>query len=199
MNKRIIFTFCAVFLYVSAIAQLEKGRILAGGSSGLSFNNYKSTYNGTNVYETKTTRFSFSPRAGYFVTDAIAVGAALNFSASSTKYDDDDKYNGTSISFTPFVRYYLPQRLFGQFELGVGTSKDKWTYVDDDDEEYKYKSFVWSLGVGYAYFLNDNVAIEPMVSYNATTYTDKDDTKDKDKYGYIMLQIGFNIYLDFKK
>lgn len=199
MNKRIIFTFSALLLYFGAAAQIEQGRFLAGGSVGLSFQNYKSVYDGNTNDETKTTRFSLSPRAGYFVTDAIAVGAGLNLSLSSSKYDDDDKYNGTSISFTPFVRYYLPQRLFGQFELGLGSSKDKWTYVDDDDEEYKYKYFFWSLGVGYAYFLNDNVAIEPMVTYNASTYTDRDDTNYKEKYGSIMLQLGFNIYLDFKK
>ena len=199
MNKRIIVTFSALLLYVGAVAQIEQGRFLAGGSVGLSFRNYKSVYNGTTTYETKTTSFSLAPRAGYLVTDDIAVGAGLAFSASSTKYDDDDKYNGTSISFTPFVRYYLPQRLFGQFELGLGSSKDKWTYVDDNDEEYKYKYFFWSLGVGYAYFLNNNVAIEPMISYNASTYTDRDDTKDKDKYGTIWIQLGFSIYLDFKK
>lgn len=197
--KRIIFTFSTLLICVGAVAQIEQGRFLASGSVGLSFRNYKSVYDGTTTYETRTTSFSLTPRAGYFVTDAIAVGAGLAFSASSTKYDDDDKYNGASISLTPFVRYYLPQRLFGQFELGLGSSKDKWTYVDDEDEEYKYKYFFWSLGVGYAYFLNNNVAIEPMISYNAATYTDRDDTKDKDKYGTIWLQLGFSIYLDFKK
>jgi hypothetical protein len=52
--------------------------------------------------------------------------------------------------------------------------------------------------VGYAYFLNNNVAIEPLVSYNKITYTDRDNTELKDKYGNILLQIGFSIYLDFK-
>ncbi len=199
MNKRIFFVVSVVLLSFGAVAQIEKGRILADGSLGISFQNYKSVYDGSTTSEQKTTSFSLSPQAGYFITDAIVVGAGLSLGASSTKYDDDDKYNGTSIFFTPFVRYYFPQRLFGQFEIGVGSSKDKWTYVNDDDEEYKYKSFFWSLGVGYAYFLNDNVAIEPIVSYNATTYTDRDDTKEKDKYGTIMLRVGFSIYLDFKK
>lgn len=198
MNKRITFTFSALLLYFGAVAQIEQGRFLASGSLGFSVRNYKSVFDGNTSDETKSTSFSLTPRAGYFVTDAIAVGAGLNLSMSSTKYDDDDKYNGTSISFTPFVRYYLPQRLFGQFEIGFGSSKDKWTYVDDDDEVYKYKSFNWSLGVGYAYFLNNNVAIEPLVSYNAISYTDRDETDYKDKYGSIMLQIGFSIYLDFE-
>jgi outer membrane autotransporter protein len=198
MKKSIFFTFLVLFVCIEAGAQIEKGRVLAGGSIGFSFQNYKSVFDGTTTDETKTTSFSLSPRAGYFITDAIAVGAGLNLSLSSSKYDDDDKYNGSSIFFSPFVRYYLPQRLFGQFEIGIGSSKDKWTYVNDDDEEYKYKSFFWSLGVGYAYFLNDNVSVEPMVSYNAATYTDRDNTDDKDKYGNIMLQIGFNIYLDFE-
>jgi outer membrane autotransporter protein len=198
MSKKLIPTFFMVFFCVAVTAQIEKGRILAGGSLGLSFRNYRSVADGTTTYEQKNTSFSLTPRAGYFITNAIVVGAGLGLSASSTKYEDDDKYLSTAISFTPFVRYYLPQRVFGQFEIGLGSSKDKYTYVNDDNEEYKYKSFSWSLGVGYAYFLNNNVAIEPLVSYYAITYTDKDNTELKDKYGNIMLQIGFSIYLDFK-
>jgi len=196
MNKRIIVTFSALLLYVGAVAQIEQGRCLAGGSVGFSFQNYKAVDNGITTSERKTPSFSLTPKAGYFVTDAIAVGAGLSLAASSTKYGDDDKYNSTSIFFTPFVRYYLPQRFFGQLELGLGSSKNKWNYVNEEDEEFKYKSFFWSLGVGYAYFLNNNVAIEPMLSYNSTTRTERDDTSDKDKYGLIMLQIGFSIYLD---
>lgn len=198
MMKKLSVTLCVALLCLNATAQIEKGRFLAGGSLGLSFQNYKSQFDGNTTDETKSTSFSLSPRAGYFLTDAIAAGAGLNLSLSSSKYDDDDKYNGTSIFFTPFVRYYLPQGLFGQFEIGIGSSKDKWTYVNDDDEVYKYKSFFWSLGVGYAYFLNDNVAIEPMVSYNSRTYTDRDEPDYKEKYGTIMLQVGFSIYLDLK-
>jgi outer membrane protein len=200
MNKRKIFTLTALLLFLCSgvVAQIEKGKILASGSLGLTFRNYKSVYDGNSSDETKNTNFSLTPRAGYFITDAIAVGAGLNFSTSSTKFDDDDKNASTEFSFTPFVRYYLPQGLFGQFEIGLGSSKDKWTYANDDVEEYKYKTFIWSLGAGYPYFLNDNVAIEPMVSYYATTYTDRDDTNYKDKYGYLMVQIGFSIYLDFK-
>lgn len=202
MNKRIIVTVSALLLCVGAVAQIEQGRFLAGGSVGFSVQNYKAVYNGQTTYDSKTTAFSLSPRAGYFVTDAIVVGAGLSLSTSSTKYcecSDTEKYSSASISFSPFARYYLPQRLFGQLELGLGSSKRKWIYDDTDNEESKSKFFVWSLGVGYAYFLNNNVAIEPLVSYNATTYTNRDDTKDKDKYGNIMLQLGFSIYLDFKK
>jgi outer membrane protein len=186
------------FMHAGAAAQIEQGRILASGSVGLSFQNYKAVYDGNTDSERKSTNFYLSPRAGYFITDAIAVGAGIDLSLSASKYDDDEKYNGTSIFFSPFVRYYFPQKFFGQFELGIGSSKDKWTYPNEPDDEYKSKSFLWSLGAGYAYFLNDHVAIEPMISYNSITYTDRDDTKEKDKYGNFMLQVAFSIYLDFK-
>lgn len=199
MNKRMFFSFSVFFfIYASATAQIEKGRILASGSVGLSFQKYKEVYDGNTDSERNSTNFYLSPRAGYFITDAIAVGAGIDLSLSTTKFDDDEKYNGTSIFFSPFVRYYFPQKFFGQFEFGIGSSKDKWSYPNEPDDEYKAKSFLWSLGVGYAYFLNDHVAVEPMISYTSTTYTDRDDTKEKDKYGNFMLQVGFSIYLDYK-
>jgi hypothetical protein len=36
-----------------------------------------------------------------------------------------------------------------------------------------------------------------MISYSAATYTENENTSFKDKYGDLMLQIGFNIYLDW--
>lgn len=126
------------------------------------------------------------------------VGAGLSFSSATTKFDDDDEYKSSTFSFVPFARYYLPQGLFGHVELGPGSSKNKWVYDDGGGDEYKYKSFTWSVGAGYAYFLNDHVAVEPMVSYQATTYSSNEDTDLKDKYGVITFQIGFSIFLDSK-
>lgn len=191
-----ILTCTALSIFIGAAAQIEQGRILASGSLGISHENFKAIYDGNTEFELKTTTFSLSPRVGYFFTDAIAAGVGISLSSSTMKYDDDDKYNYTSTYFTPFVRYYLPQRLFGQFEIGLGGTKNKWTYEDGDNDESKYSSFTWSLGAGYAYFLNNYVAIESIISYTSLNYTHRDDTKEKERYGTIMLQIGLSIYLD---
>jgi hypothetical protein len=196
--RTVVVACYALFLCFYAEAQIERGKILASGSLGFSAQNYKEVYDGTTEGETKRTNLWFSPKGGYFITDAIVVGAGISISSATTKFDDDDKYKSTSISFVPFARYYLPQGLFGHLEFGPGNSKDKWLYDDGDEEEYKYTSFTWSVGAGYAYFLNDHVAVEPMVSYQATTYSFQEDTDLKDKYGTITFQISFSIFLDSK-
>jgi outer membrane protein len=196
MNKKIVFTFVALFLCFSATAQIEKGKILASGSLGFASSKYKEVDNGTTDYESNSTYFWFMPKGGYFITNAIVVGVGLNLSTGSTKFEDDDKFISSTLAFTSFARYYLPQGYFGQFEFGPGSTSETWKSSGSEDSKDKYKSFLWSLGVGYAFFLNDHVSVEPMVSYSSTTYTDTDNTSYKEKNGAILFQIGFNIYLD---
>lgn len=196
MNKKLIFAFVALFLCLSATAQIEKGKILASGSLGIASSKYIEVDNGTTDFESNTTYFWFMPRGGYFITDEIVVGVGLNLSTRSTKFEDDDKSISSTTAFTPFARYYLPQGYFGHFEIGPGSSSETWKSSGNDDSKHKYNSFLWSLGVGYAFFLNDHVAVEPMVSYMSTTYTDKDNTSYKEKNNVISFQVGFTIYLD---
>jgi outer membrane protein len=196
MNKTIIFVFVALFLCLSATAQIEKGNILASGSLGFASSKYKEVDNGTTDYESNSTYFWFMPKGGYFITDAIVVGVGLNLSTGSTKYEDDDKFISSTTAFTPFARYYLPQGYFGHIEFGPGSTSETWKSSGSEDSKEKYNSFLWTLGVGYAFFLNDHVSVEPMVSYASTTYSDKDNTNYKEKNGVIMIQVGFSIYLD---
>jgi hypothetical protein len=196
MNKNLIFTCISIVVCFGASAQIEKGKVLAGGSVGLSTSKDKVIFDGNTTDESNTTNLWVMPRAGYFITDALAVGTGISLSTSSTKYDDDDVYTSSSISLTPFVRYYLPEGFYGQIELGLGSETDKWKPSDDDDETDKYQLFVWSIGAGYAYFLNDNVSVEPLISYTINSYTDNDNADYKYKYGTLLFQIGFNIYLD---
>ena len=196
MTKKIILVLGTLFIFFAAEGQIEKGRILASGSLGFSFSNYRDVEDG--VTESSRNYYSLwlSPRGGIFITDAILVGTAIGLSTGVTKYDDDDKYTSSSISFTPFVRYYLPQKFFGQLELGPGINTDKWDFAGGGDDKDKYGIFVWSIAAGYAHFLNNNVSVEPMISFNSTIYTDRNNTNQKDKYGDLGFQIGFSIYLD---
>lgn len=196
MNIRLILLGAALCTSLVATAQIEKGKILASGSLGFNFSNYRDIENGVTESDSKSTSFWLEPRGGIFITDALMVGTAIELSAGMTKYDDGDKYSYSSVSFTPFVRYYLPQMFFIQLELGPGISTDKWDYDSGTDDKDKYSLLVWSIGAGYAYFLNDNVSVEPIISYSSTNYTDRNNTNQKDKYGTLGFQVGLSIYLD---
>ena len=92
------------------------------------------------------------------------------------------------------VRYYLPQNIFFHGEFGLGSSKSK---NEPNNAESKSSVFSWGVATGYALFLNNNVAIEPMLGYGATSYKDKD-TKDKDINNGFFIQVGFQVYLGDK-
>jgi hypothetical protein len=199
MKRKTLLALATLFIFLTAEAQIEKGKVFASGSLGFNFSTYRDTEDGVTESETKSTDFSLTPRGGIFITDAILVGAGIGLSTGMTKYDDDDKYSYSSISFTPFIRYYLLQKFFGQLELGPGLSTDKWSYSGYEDDKDKYSMFLWSIGAGYAHFLNNNVSVEPIITYTSTSYTDRNNTNQKDKYGVLGFQIGLSIYLDCQK
>jgi hypothetical protein len=196
MTKKIIFISASLLISFVAQAQIERGKIFASGSLGFSFSNYRNIDDGVTESKSRSADLWLSPRGGIFITDAILVGSGIGFSLGTTKYDDDDKYTYSSISFTPFVRYYLPQLFFGYLELGPGFSTDKWDFSSGGDDKDRYSFLVWEIGVGYSYFLNDYVAVEPIIYFGSTNYTDRDNTNQKDKYGDLGFQVAFSIYLD---
>ena len=100
----------------------------------------------------------------------------------------------TSFIIGPMTRIYHSTGLFGELSVGFGIQKDKFTGygpVYDD----KYNQFAWALGGGYAIFLNDNVALEPMIRYSFDHIKDDVAPNDKTKTGAFEIMIGFNIYL----
>jgi hypothetical protein len=178
---------------VGAYAQFEQGRMLVGGT--VEFNAVVSKYksDGTTVTNGRQTSFSLAPQFGYFVIDNLAVGAALDLGLSKYKSEDGDyESTSTSIEFQPMVRYYLPQGIFFQGQFGFGTGKDKVDNGNTDDDKYNITS--WGLSAGYAYFLADNVAIEPQLGYGGTGYKDKD-SSGKSIVNGLFIRVGLQVYL----
>lgn len=190
----LVIAMCAT---LGAYAQYNQGRMLVGGSLGFSAQTQKTKFDGNSQTDGKWTSFSLEPQFGYFVIDNLAVGASLDLGLSkwNDQDDSDNDYSSTSIEFTPTVRYYLPQNIFFQGQVGFGTSKDK--YGSGNVDEDKYSNLSWALAVGYAYFLNDNVAVEPMVGYGSTAQKNKDtDVKYVDNG--LFLRVGLQVYLGNK-
>lgn len=192
--KKITILVFAIFATFGAYAQYNQGRMLVGGSLGFSTQTEKTKYDGNTQTDGKWTSFSFEPQFGYFIIDNLAVGASLDFGLSKWKdeNDSDDDYSSTSIEFTPTVRYYLPQNIFFQGQVGFGTGKDK--YGSGSVDEEKFSTFSFALGAGYAHFLTDNVAIEPMIGYGSYQAKDKD-TDVKDINNGLFLRVGLQVYL----
>ena len=89
--------------------------------------------------------FIINPMLGYFFADNAALGASISYSSIS-KFDAFD--------IGPFARYYLNFGLFGHTGLNF-------THIKDAEKE---NNFDFLIGAGYAAFLADNVALEPLVT-----------------------------------
>lgn len=168
--KKIILSVAAVFAFGFANAQEEvkeakgfgfaKGNIIVEGNLG-----FGSTKNDDGVdTEVKTNSFSFNPKAGYFVTDKLAVGVELGVGSGKEETtvagvgSTEEKTN--SFSGGVFARYYfldLGQRFKTYTEAGLGFGSQKWE--QDGTELQKDTNFGLGIDLGINYFVTENFAI----------------------------------------
>ncbi len=177
--KKTLLTLCAVALGAGAFAQTEKGHIVLGGSSNLGFTSGKQD----NDADDATTNFGLNVAGGYFIMDNLAVGLLIGFESEKT---GDVSASGFGIG--PVVRYYLPMKVFGQLSYQFGSQK-----TDTGDFDFTYTTGDLGIGVGYAAFVNDHVAIEPMIAYHMTSA--KPEEGDSVNGGSFGLNVGISVYL----
>lgn len=163
--KKLLLTLTAVAgLTMASNAQefgFGKGNFLVEGNFNSSNTNDKNT-------KEKTATFNFNPKAGYFVTDKIAVGLDLGFGQNKeTTYDNNDvKTIDTEKAFGigAFGRYYFLEvgsRFKTYTEVGVGYANTTGeTKVGTDTNDLpKVNGFGANAGIGANYFLTDKIAI----------------------------------------
>ncbi|MEJ5054080.1 hypothetical protein [Sphingobacterium sp. MYb382] len=137
-------------------------------------------------FEGKAFNVAVQPRAGYFVSDGIAVGAQANLGLIAVK-DYDNVWN---YGIAPFVRYYFPEgssstgRFFGQGDIGIAGSSAG-----------KSVSLALGANVGYAHFITQTVALEVTAGYNYT----KANVNLGEKSSGLGVGLGFQIYLPGKR
>ena len=194
--KKTLLVVAALFTVGLVNAQTEKGNMIVGGDVSLDFATNKAESNGTTVDVGKTTEIEFSPQFGYFVMDRLAIGAELTYQSETFKPDGgggDDKFS--LVGLGPFVKYYLENGIFGQLNAGFGSGKFETTNGQGATQETKYSASTWRLGVGYAAFLNEHIAVEPMLSYGSDVLKNKDtDVKSIDNS--FRISVGFTIFLN---
>jgi hypothetical protein len=187
MKNLFLITIVVLFVSTSAFAQIEtvpqtssavgavpiqEGTWMIGGSLGsLGYS-----------FEGKSFNINVNPRAGYFVSDGIAVGASLNGGLTTAKNADDIWTYGIA----PFVRYYIPEgssstgRFFGQGEIGIAGSS-----IGSDVD------LAFGIGAGYAHFVTQSVALEAVIGYNYSKAT----TANASVHSGLGFNLGFQIYL----
>lgn len=152
-------------------APIQQGNWIVGGSIGsLGYG-----------FETEVFNVTLAPKAGYFVSDGIAIGLGLPISFATNKGGD----NYFSYGVTPFARYYFPEgssstgRFFGEVNAGVSGNNG------GDDV-----AFAFGANLGYAHFVTNSVALEVTAGYNKSGGASSVNAQSG-----LGVAVGFQIYL----
>ena len=187
--KKVLLTAVAVFSLTFVNAQEEKetkgfgfsqGNIMLEGNLGFSSNKETNSDSTGDIDETKTSSFNFNPKAGYFVTDKIAVGVELMMGSGKTEMTVFGPPNVTSETTNNsfgagvFARYYfleLGERFKTYAEAGLGFGSAKWEA--NGVETQKDSNFGLGFDLGMNYFVTEKMAINfglaNVLGFNSTT------------------------------
>jgi hypothetical protein len=197
--KKILLTLLVFVTFYAAFGQFVKqGAMMAGGTVSFVSSTDKNKTGGVTVTNGTSTIFSLAPNFGYFLANNLALGTALqlSFGKSDPGNPNYGRSNFTAISLVPFVRYYLNMGIFFQGEFGVGSVRSKSTILGNANTIEKISSSSWSIATGYTIFINENVAIEPMLDYGNSMSRSKSSTIErKSIHPSLVLKLGLQIYL----
>ncbi len=206
MKKVILFTVAFVWIQCSQISAqseyrtaLQKGSLLVGGSMDINLGNAKYEYSSQTDKHTLNS-INFNPSIGFFASHGFAVGLSLDLVSEKEKYSDTYNLEGKRTEYLvgPFMRVYTRGGVFFSGNYLLGKSISEYKYSGDSNKETS-KTSKWKLGIGYAAFLNEHVALEPSLSYQA--YASKEDDGDSNftyRTGQVVIGLGLSIYLRAK-
>jgi opacity protein-like surface antigen len=177
MKKLLLSAAIAVFAMSNINAQdggqTSKGKILIEANTG---NEMLGT---TGIYFTSqdgNSDYNVGLDGGYFIMDDLALKVGLGFGGSSADGGD----SASAFSYRLGAKYYVNSMIPVTLDL-TGASGD---LVEEAGE-----TPMWlGVGAGYAWFLGDNVSIEPGIRYNHSL---NEDFTDK---GRLQINVGFALY-----
>jgi len=189
--------FLAAVLVLSAFtlqAQVGQGKFLAGGSFSLDFGTERNTFQNNNTTVTTERSYReiiFNPRIGYFLTENLALGLGFDISSRSSERANGNVENDfTSTGVGVFARYYFPANIFGEGYIGYLSQR-----AGAGNGQENYTGLGYSVGVGYAYFLSNSVALEPMVKFAGYSTSWTEDERFKRSRAGVIFGIGLQVYL----
>lgn len=193
MKKLLLITPLLFVLTSSSFAQPQKGSWLVGASianGGAAVQpNINSVFN-----------FNISPKAGYFLSNRLALGTGINFGIGGSATTKQFAFN---YGASPFLRYYFAKKegmqvnkayLFTEVSAGYNGTNYREGIAGG---RYTSNMLQAGAGLGLAYFIAPNVSIEGLFKMNYATGVNRINTN----VGQFRPSIGFGfqIYLRSKK
>jgi outer membrane protein len=152
-------------------------QFFVGGNIGLHTTGGTNTTGTTSTDRPSSLSFNFSPKAGYFFSDKLAVGAAIDVSVAvnTTPGTQETVSSSLGFGFSPFLRYYAVKfnkfYVFGQGTIGLSLSNSstKVGSVTTDGPQVTGLSF--GITPGLAYDLSDKISLETSLNFLNLGYT----------------------------
>lgn len=196
--KNYLLTVILPVIFSSIIsAQFNTGSKMVGASTSLDLGFSSQKYTDSDE-ATKYTTIDINPRVAYFIMNGFAVGGDVGYYLLRSKYGDSDPYTNTEFRIGPFARYYYksvgPVRTFGEVKLGGGTSATRYFVVGEKNTD-RHNILYAGAGVGAAFFLADNFALEALLGYTYDHLKNPDTDEKQNSHG-IMLSFGFSFYFN---
>ncbi len=183
MTRNILFVFALLCLGTfSAAAQTDRGGVMAGGSVNYKF----PTRDEDNI---RRSNFTGTPNIGFFVADNVVLGFGVPITSSRAQNDRDRVViRNSSFAFAPFGRYYFGAaniKPFLEARFGYQWFKYQESGPGGVTESTDNALFV-GMGGGIAFFLNEHVALEPKLTFDAYS---RNNTSSS-----INFNLGFQVY-----
>ena len=137
--------------------QVSRGWFLIEANTGNSTGVVSTMISSTNFGFTKqdnSTRFSYGLDGGYCIMDNLALKAGLGYYSSKINFSDSSVFKYSAISYRLGAKYYVMSKIPVTLDITVAST--------EEDELPMWLG----IGAGYAFFLGDNVSIEPGLRYN---------------------------------
>jgi hypothetical protein len=208
MKRFLLVLLISNFIVNFSFGQIEKpitkGHLLLGGSLAIDFEKMKEYdqsggSSSQTIYYTDGITFTTDLYSGYFILNQLALGLKTDISTSSIQQyssvnEEKSKHSYHNAGIGPFVRYYTKQGVFVETFASLAFWK-----TSDPNVSSSWKNYSYGIGIGYSWFINPSIAIEPQVKYvhqNSPQYLATDNEVKKDG---INVSIGFQIYLNLKR
>ena len=141
--------------------RFSKGNLMLGGniSGSYEFQDGSVTFHNYTI--------GLNSNAGYFVLNNFATGLAISYNQDWTRISQKDSWEiNYYYNISPMFRLYPWKNLFIAFEPGlIFGSRETSSLVS------KTKGFILRQGVGYDFFIKENVALEVSYLYSFSKQT----------------------------
>jgi hypothetical protein len=211
MKKNTFLVMILLIISSTGFSQLSQGNCFLAGYSnlGLDIGTNKNKSGGSSTGDYNYAEFFITPEAGYFIADNFMVGGFLDLDLYHSSGTSEDKYSKFIIG--PNARYYFMQinkfNLYGELRLGVGTSKEKYSYGGGTETTIKKTYYTARLGPGCTYFLTDNLGLDLFAGYDYDLWSQVNDdsgagrsassnTKTQDIWSSLEVNVGFVFVFD---